>query len=77
MLIFVIGAIIGLGIGFAFSKIAERNIIFKEVENKNKKVTADATYWQLSTEEEDFLFTKEQLVAARNRALNNPEDIQE
>ena len=77
MLIFLIGVIVGVGIGIGFAKIVETKLIFKEVENKNRKLKSDATYWQLSTEGEDFLFTKEQLTIAKNRAESNPEDIQD
>ena len=47
----------------------------EEVENKNKKGSADSTYWLLSKGEDKYLFTSEQLKTAKNRALKNPEDI--
>jgi hypothetical protein len=53
----------------------DNSITFEEVENKNKKGSADSTYWLLSKGEDKYLFTSEQLKTAKNRALKNPEDI--
>ena len=53
----------------------EIGVTFKEVENKNKKSTADSSYWLLSDGDDKYLFTSEQLKTAKNRALKNPEDI--
>ena len=53
----------------------DNSITLEEVENKNKKGSADSTYWLLSKGEDKYLFTSEQLKTAKNRALKNPEDI--
>ena len=81
MIQLIVGVFIGFAICYIFNKFLVDSTIneisFKEVENKNKKATADSSYWLLSEGEDKYLFTSEQLKTAKNRALKNPEDIQD
>ena len=54
--------------------------MIKRVENRNKHHRACATYYYLSERigsgyKQNYLFTKDELIVARQRALKNSEDI--
>jgi hypothetical protein len=77
MLMFLIGLILGVGITAGLMSIVSSSTRFEEVENKNPKLGADSKYWILTADETDYLFTKEQLKVAEERALKNLEDFQD
>ena len=72
---FISGLFFGSLIAWVLFKILDPKIIFKEVENKNKKPTSDDKYWLLETPDDSYLFTEEQLKRAKERAEKNPEDL--
>lgn len=76
MITFLLGCLSGAAFALLLTQIIGSSVTFKQIKNKDKKPTANDTYWLLSSKGNQFLFTDEQLKVASIRASKNIEDLE-